>query len=108
MKQTKNKKIFHKGKIHKLKLGGKKGRRPLVPPSREVSSMPGFHQLMMELPAASLPLEITSRYKDNQPPSDSQTLPNMNNKITPDMETNTMGTGTTIGLLRKRFQLPPS
>jgi hypothetical protein len=108
MKQTKNKKIFHKGKFHKPKLGGKKGMRPLVPASREISSIPGFHQLMMELPAASLPLEITSRYRDNQPSSDSPTLPNINNKITPDMETGTMGTGTTLGLLRKRFQLPPS
>lgn len=102
MKQSKNKKIFHKGKFRKPKvLGGKKGMRQLVPHQQETSSAPGFHQLMMQLPAASLPLEITSRYKDEQPSNDSPTLPNINNKINPDG-------GSTVGLLRKRFQLPPS
>lgn len=102
MKQIKNKKLLHKGKFRKPKiLGGRKGIRQLVPRKQETSSAPGFHQLMMELPAASLPVEITSRYKDEQPSDDSPTLPSINNKIIPD-------SGSTVGLLRKRFQLPPS
>ena len=98
MKISDKKKVLHR--IRRRITG--RGRKPM-PPSFTAPPAPlpqGPHQLFMELPASSLPTEITSRYKDVAAVNDGTTLPSINNKG--------MDTPTTVGLLRKQFQVAPS
>jgi len=93
-----SKKIIHRRIKKKIYKSGRPT-GPMLSPPVQMSSMPGFQQIMMELPKESLPTSITSQYKDSYAVNTGDVLPSINNR----------GDSTqTIGLLRKQFQLAPS
>lgn len=93
-----SKKILHR-RIKKKTYKSGRPTGPMLSPPVQMSSMPGFQQIMMELPRESLPTSITSQYKDTSAVDTGNVLPSINNR----------GDSTqTIGLLRKQFQIAPS